>query len=168
MIASDKRKLADRIELALQFDGGISLDANDLQLIVAALRGEAVDRHGDKFQLPEHCGGEPFAELKPSATWCYHNPIAASDEIERLRSALETCRELRAYDKADVVAEREACAILCEEQGGFFEGKRLATAIRARSGEPLRERTVVGIEYERCEHGLYPASCSECHSGKKY
>lgn len=33
----------------------------------------------------EHNGGEPHAELRPGATWCYFNPHKAAAEIVRLQ-----------------------------------------------------------------------------------
>ena len=59
---TDTRKaLADRIDLALKFEGGISLDADDLRLIVAALRGEEADQHIGWLKLY-------LAEMRPG-TW---------------------------------------------------------------------------------------------------
>lgn len=45
--------------------------------------------HSSKSQVSECEGGEPYAELKPSATWCYFNPQKAADAIERLLALLK-------------------------------------------------------------------------------
>lgn len=44
--------------------------------------------HSDKSDPTELEGGEPYAELKPQATWCYFNPHKAAALIESLQQAL--------------------------------------------------------------------------------